>query len=82
MAKLITCPTCKQMVSSGAATCPHCGEVLNPAKLNPSLENLRTPGQIIGRLILLAILALIIFSFLLRCCTVLSSTININGLFL
>ena len=66
MATLTNCPTCKQPVSSTAATCPHCGEVLNATKLNPSLENLKSPRQIIVRLILLAILAFIIFSFLLR----------------
>ena len=32
MSKLIECPTCKQPVSSGAATCPHCGEAIRKNK--------------------------------------------------
>ncbi len=66
MATLTNCPTCGKQVSSNAAACPNCGEVLNPNKTTPSLENQRTVGQKIGRFILLFILALIIFSFLLR----------------
>ena len=32
MSKLINCPTCGQQVSSGAATCPHCGEAIRKNK--------------------------------------------------
>ena len=32
MSKLIECPTCKQQVSSGAASCPHCGETIRKNK--------------------------------------------------
>ncbi len=32
MAKLIECPTCKQQISSGAASCPHCGEPIRAGK--------------------------------------------------
>ena len=32
MATLIECPTCKQQVSSNAATCPNCGEIIRKHK--------------------------------------------------
>ena len=32
MANLIECPTCKQQISSNAASCPHCGEIIRKNK--------------------------------------------------
>ena len=32
MANLIECPTCKQQISSNAASCPHCGEPIRAGK--------------------------------------------------
>lgn len=36
MAERIQCPTCKSRVSSNAATCPLCGEVINGRMTKPS----------------------------------------------
>ncbi len=38
---LISCPECKQQISSTAPTCPSCGYVLQPQPLEPQFEAYR-----------------------------------------
>ena len=50
MATLTKCPTCKQAVSSAAATCPHCGELLHVSKSETAI-NMKDPVHFIGVLL-------------------------------
>ena len=49
MANLIECPTCKQQISSGAASCPHCGEIIPPPA---KIRRIRIIGAIAGVLLI------------------------------
>lgn len=65
MAELIQCPTCKNNVSSNAATCPHCGEVINSRMTKPAgAINLKDPvhlaGVILAGLMVLGVIVAII----------------------
>jgi predicted nucleic acid-binding Zn ribbon protein len=47
---LVACPTCGHRVSDQARTCPSCGQ--------PLTQYRKLAGRVIGRIILLAVLAL------------------------
>ena len=66
MAELIKCPVCGKDVSSGAASCPHCGEVISRQQ-DPTAFNLKDPVHIIGFIIAIIIFALIIIGFVASC---------------
>ena len=54
MAELIKCPVCGKSVSSGAASCPNCGEVIHRQKA-PNSFNLADPVHLIGVIVLIVI---------------------------
>ena len=56
MATLTNCPTCGKQVSSKAATCPNCGEVLHHSKSETAI-NLKDPVHLLGVLISILVLA-------------------------
>lgn len=57
MAELIKCPVCGKSVSSGAVSCPNCGEVIHRQK-DPTSFNLADPVHLIG--VIALIVALIV----------------------
>ena len=63
MAKLIKCPVCGRDVSSGAASCPNCGEVIHRQHA-PNSFNLADPVHLIG---VLALIILAIFIIAAAC---------------
>ena len=68
MATLIKCPTCGKQVSSNAATCPGCGEVINAQMTKPAgAINLKDPvhliGVILAGLVILGVIVAIIARF-------------------
>lgn len=67
MAKLVKCPTCGREVSSNAAHCPGCGEVINDKMAKPAgAINLKDPVHLAGVILSGLVIAGVIFAVIAR----------------